>query len=264
MSYQMIGLKHPIIKEIKGYKKKFNNKIMIIEDLSILKLRYKYNFKVLKFLYCDEKIFSDESKKIKSLYLTVSSEIYAISSKVYNSLSDKENSAGMIAVVAIDLLNLDSVDIVKNSFILVLDGIELPGNLGTIFRTADAINIDLVINVDLVTSVFNNRTLSNSRGMCLKVPFVNTTYEKAQQFLLDNKYRILLSEPKEGTCYSKMNYDGKIAIVVGNERFGINKKWYDNTHEKLYIPMYGDSESLNVGVATSILLYEAKNKRNQI
>jgi TrmH family RNA methyltransferase len=262
MVYQTIGISHPIIKEIRDYKKRPNNsKMLIIEDLFTLELRYKYNFKVITFLFCDELIFSDNAKKIKSFYLGISEKTFSISEKTYHLISEKENAVGMMAVVELELRDLNKIDINKNQFILVTDGIEIPGNLGTIFRTADAVNVDLIINVDSRTSIYNPKTIISSRGMCLKVPFINTTYEEAQKFLLDNNYRIFLGEPELGMDYSKVDYNGNIAIVIGSERFGINKNWYDNEHEEIYIPMYGEMKSLNVGVATSILLYEAKNKR---
>lgn len=260
---QMIGIKHPVIKEIKEYKKKVHDNIMVIEDLFILSLRYKYNFKVIKFLYCDEKIFSEEAIKLKDFYLSICKDGYRISEKTFNYLSEKNNSVGLIAVVQHTGLSFKDINKEKHKFVLVLDGIETPGNLGTIFRTADSTKVDLIINVDLKTSVYNPKTIQSSRGMCLLVPFINTTYEEVSKFLLDNDYKILLSEPLEGKDYSNVDYNGNIAIVVGSERFGINSKWYENKHQKIYIPMYGEMDSLNVGVATSILLYEASKKRNK-
>ena len=70
-----------------------------------------------------------------------------------------------------------------------------------------------------------------------------------------------MGEPELGKSYNELDYHGKIAIVVGSERYGINPDWYNHPHQKVFIPMYGTMTSLNVGVAASILLYEAKLKR---
>ncbi|MDD4036354.1 MAG: TrmH family RNA methyltransferase [Bacilli bacterium] len=258
---QMIGMKHPVIKQIKDYKKNICQNIMIIEDLFILSLRYKYNFKVVKFVYCEEKIFSEEAKKLRDYYLSICKDNYKISEKTFNSLSEKNNSVGMIAVIEHKGLSFKDIKKDDYKFVLVLDGIETPGNLGTIFRTGDAAKVDLIINVDCRTSVYNPKAIQSSRGMSLTVPFINVDYETAQDFLLANNYKILLGEPVQGQDYSEVDYSGNIAIIVGNERFGINPKWYGNKHEKIYIPMHGEMDSLNVGVATSILLYEASKKR---
>ncbi len=260
--YQAIGIKHPVIKEIKNSKKKNNREVMIIEDLSMLALIDKYKFKVLQFIFCNDRIYSEDAKEIRDQYLQTSNESYEVSVKTYDTISEKDNSAGMIAVIKLDKLSLDNIDPNKYPFILVLDGLEIPGNVGTIYRTADAVGIDLIINVDLKTSIYNPKTIASSRGMCLTMPFINTDYETANKFLLANNYRILLGEPEEGQAYSKVNYDGHIAIVMGSERFGINKNWYNYQHERIFIPMVGEMKSLNVGVATSIILYEAKNKRS--
>ena len=70
--------------------------------------------------------------------------------------------------------------------VLVIDSIEIPGNVGTMVRTADATDFDLVIMVDKVTSFSHHKTISSSRGMFLKIPFANMSYEEAQNYLLKN------------------------------------------------------------------------------
>ncbi|MDE6584169.1 MAG: hypothetical protein K2K15_02085, partial [Anaeroplasmataceae bacterium] len=89
------------------------------------------------------------------------------------------------------------------------------------------------------------------------------TYQEAQAFLNQKQYTIYLGEPELGLDYQKYSYEGKIAIVVGNERFGIQEEWYSHPHQKVFIPMQGTQNSLNVGVAASILAYEAYMKRRK-
>jgi tRNA G18 (ribose-2'-O)-methylase SpoU len=80
---------------------------------------------------------------------------------------------------------------------------------------------------------------------------------------LDLNYDIFLGEPELGLSYDKYDYKGNIAIVIGNERYGIDPRWYENEHKKVYIPMEGLMGSLNVSVAGSILLFEALKNRKQ-
>ena len=87
------------------------------------------------------------------------------------------------------------------------------------------------------------------------------TYDEAQNFLIKNNYNIYLGEPILGKPYNEYNYEGKIALVVGNERYGITSNWYQYDHFKVFIPMYGEMKSLNVSIAGSILMYEVKMKK---
>lgn len=141
--------------------------------------------------------------------------------------------------------------------IAVLDGLEYPGNIGTIFRTADAAMIDCIILIDCKTNVNNEKTITSSRGMVFKVPFYVMELSQTQRFLLDYDFDILLCEPKDGVSYTNINYDNKIAMVFGSERYGINDVWFSCLSKKVYIPMFGDMESLNVGVAASLIMYQS-------
>ena len=109
----------------------------------------------------------------------------------------------------------------------------------------------------------NPKITSSSRGCNLLIPTAIASYEEAQQWLLENNYDIYLGEPNLGKDYQSYDYQNNIAIVVGNERFGINEEWYNNKHIKVFIPMFGSNNSLNVGVAASILVYEATMQRKK-
>ena len=122
----------------------------------------------------------------------------------------------------------------------------------------------MIINVDPVTTIYKNKFLASSRGCVFSIPTINTTYEKAQKALLENGYDICLCEPVNGVSYTEKEYDKNTAIVVGNERFGINDKWYDNKNSKVFIPMKSGINSINVGVAASIIMFDAGIKKRKI
>ena len=151
----------------------------------------------------------------------------------------------------------------NKEFLMILDHLEIPGNIGTIYRTLDSINCDGVILVDSISKINNEKITSSSRGCNLIIPTISDTYQNVLKYLLDNNYEIFLGEPKLGLDYQEYNYKGKIAIVVGNERFGINQDWYNHKSTKVFIPMEGSQNSLNVSVAASILAYEAYMKRKK-
>ncbi len=255
-----IGAGHQIIKDIK-HDSFAKQKMFVVDDLGILLKKSTMEQEVDAFLFCEDLIFNAETKALKDYYLAKSRQNFSVSQKVFSSIASKENSAGMISIIKKQELCFDKELANKTSFILVNDGIEIPGNMGTIFRTCDAVDCDLVINTNIRTSVYNPKVIHASRGTVLKVPFVNANVEQTAKFLLDNGYTILTCETLDGISFEKANYKGKIAIIVGSERYGIDKKWFEYPHKNIYIPMFGEMTSLNVGVAGSILLYQAKMNR---
>lgn len=262
MENNLLGKNNELVQMIKEIKKHPKNNHYIIEELFILSLLKKYNKKVDTVLYSLDDIYSEEAKEILNYLLDNSTNTGQISHKTYSLLSEKENASG-IMILYKDEKDVNDLLTKKPPFILVLDQIELPGNLGTMIRTADACDIDMIILVDPITKIENPKSIASSRGMFLRIPTITMSYNDAQSYLLKNNYRIFLGEPHLGTPHNLMNFDGNIAIVVGNERYGIHKDWYSNNHEKVFIPMWGEMTSLNVGVAASILMYEAKIKRNK-
>lgn len=260
--YQNLSISNPIIKEIKNIKKKSYDNLIVLEGLSVLELAIKGSLEIIQFFFVSDYPYNKEAEEIKEKYIQKAKETFNISLKTFENIKEKENEVPLLALVKYKELSILDINRNHYHYILVLDGIELPGNLGTIYRTAYTTGIDLIMLVDTKTDVTKPKFTSSSRGTLFHIPTINTTYEEAQKILLKNDFRILLGEPELGKSYYRYNYQGNIAIVMGSERFGINPKWYKQKHEKIYIPMLGEINSLNVGIATSIILEEASNNRN--
>ncbi len=256
-----LGKSNPIIKDLK--KKIRNNSdknYFIIDDLSIIEIVKNKPNKIEQLFYCEELITKAETKETLNVIKERCDKVYSISKDTFISLSSKNNSAGI-------LITMSHIEISKNSFkidnykrILITDKIEIPGNLGTIYRTADATGFDLIINVDSITSINHPKCIHSSRGTIFTVPTFSCSYKFVQKLLLENEMLPILGEPNEGESCFDFKFPSKLAIVVGNERYGINNMWYENPHQKIYIPMHGIMKSLNVGVATSILMYQVAKK----
>lgn len=255
-----ISKSHDMVKKMKDIiKTNLYPDLTIADDIQILKIVNDNNIEIELLLYSYEENFQENTKKLLNQLIKKSKETYEISSSTYESLSLKDNHAGIIAAIKYPKYNLNSLK--DKEFIFVLDSLEIPGNVGTIYRTLDSVKADAVILVNPVSKQNNPKLTAAARGCNLIIPTVVASYEDAQKYLLDNNYDIFLGEPKLGLNYQEYDYKGKIAIVVGNERFGINPRWYENQNKKVYIPMEGNQNSLNVGVAASILAYEAYMKR---
>lgn len=257
-----IGSSHPTIKELKMLKKHPIMEYAVIEDLATFNFLVEDKQDLEVFVYCPSLIHSDEASKVVEYYSKHSKEVYTISKQVFDAIAEKENAVGIIGKIKQNYLDVSKINCEDYPFVVVTDKIENPGNLGTILRTCDGVKASLLICVDPISKFSSPKVLVSSRGMALFVNKVVMTYEEAQKFLLDNNYDIYLGEPELGKSYREYDYKNKIALVIGNERYGINPKWYDNPHKKVFIPMEGKMGCLNVSIAGAILIYEAYSKRN--
>lgn len=235
------------------------NNITISSDLQVLKIVYENNIKIDTLLYVNDIDYQDETLKLLNNLKSISNNVYEISKSTFDIIKTKENHVGIIAKIIFNEYTKE--DFSKMNFLCILDKLEIPGNIGTIYRTLSSIGCDGVILVDEISKKNNILMTSSARGSNLIIPTLSLSYDEAQKFLLDNNFDIYLGEPKLGKNYQEYDYKNKIALVFGNERFGINPNWYSNKSIKVFIPMEGPHNSLNVSVAASIILYEAYMKR---
>lgn len=250
-----IGRSSDVIKNIKNHK---DESTTVVDDLFGLTLIKKNNIKTHTFLYCDDYEYKNECLELIE-YFKNNSECYIVSYKVMKTLMHKENCCGLIAVCNLNLVDINKLK--DNKFLIINDRIEIPGNLGTIYRSADATNVDGIVLVDAVTKLNNIKLVHASRGMNILIKTAYASFKETIDFLLENNFNIYVGEPVEGISYDKIKFEGKVAIVVGSERFGSNPLWLDYNVNKVFIPMSGEITSLNVSIAASILMYEVK--RNQ-
>ncbi len=250
-----IGRSSEIIKKIKNHK---NESTTVVCDLFVLSLLKEKNIKVHQFLYCDDFDYKNECLELIE-YFKNKSENYIISYKVMQTLMHKENSCNIIAVCDLNLVNINEFK--DNKFLIINDRIEIPGNLGTIYRSADATGVDGIILVDAVTKLNNPKLVHAARGMNILIKTAYASFKETIDFLLNNNFSVYIGEPVEGISYDKVEFSNKVAIVVGSERYGSNKLWLDYDVNKVFIPMSGEITSLNVSIAASILMYEVKRKQ---
>lgn len=140
--------------------------------------------------------------------------------------------------------------------ILILDNLQDPGNLGTIIRSSVAFNVDTIVLSENCVDLYNDKVIRSSEGMIF---YINVIKRNIYTFIDEIKsldYQVLGTKVTNGENVKNIDVLGKIAIVMGNEGAGVRKEILDKCDKYLYIPMNKNCESLNVGVATSIILYE--------
>lgn len=140
--------------------------------------------------------------------------------------------------------------------VLILDDIQDPGNLGTIIRSSVAFNVDTIILSDKTVGLYNSKVLRASQGMNFHINILRTDIKSCILKLKEAGYKIYTTDVNNGKSVKSINNNGKCAIIMGNEGRGVSEELKELADEKIYINMNENCESLNVAVATSIILYE--------
>ncbi len=142
--------------------------------------------------------------------------------------------------------------------LLLLDAVQDPGNLGTLIRTADAAGLDAVILGEGTVDAFNGKTLRSAQGSHFHLPILKQSLQQAIMKLKERGLPVYGSALKDAKEYKSVTAEGPFALIVGNEGAGIDPEILQMTDQNLYVPMYGQAESLNVAVAAAVLVYHLR------
>lgn len=261
------GKQHGVIKKISNLNnntKPNPEKLAVLEGIWGLDLILKNNIKIKYFIFCIEDIHTIEAQEILHKCINKAEEVFVVSKKVFLSISEKGNPQGLLAVCYMPNKTFDDINLKRNNLVIVLDGLEIPGNVGTIIRSADATNIDAIIINNRKTRMNHPKLIRSSMGSCLSMKIIDSTFEETKKWLDKNKFQVVLTDTRAEKEYYELKYDNRVAIVMGSEKYGISREWYDTKYTGVSIPMLGECDSLNVGVATTIILYEASLKNKSI
>jgi len=188
-------------------------------------------------------------------------EHFQCSRAVFEKISYREGPDGVLAVGPLVGKILAELKLSKNPLVLIAEGLEKPGNLGALLRTADGAGADAVIVCDSATDLNNPNVIRASIGTLFYLPVAEATTEETILFLKSKGIKILSAVPDAGTVYTDVNLTGPVAIVVGAEDKGLSESWKKTADLNVKIPMLGENDSLNVSVSAAIFLYEAVRQR---
>jgi TrmH family RNA methyltransferase len=206
---------------------------------------------------CPEFFLGENEESLISQVKTV----FPCTQEVFQKISYRDRPDGLLAVAHQEKKGLKDLTLRSQPFFIVAEAIEKPGNLGTILRTADAVGADGVIVCDKCTDLFNPNVVRASVGTLFTVPVVEASSEETIDWLKKNHIAIAAATPGGETLYTEADFTTGVAIAFGTEQYGLSEKWLKSASERLFIPMKGEADSLNVAISTAVLLYEVVRQR---
>lgn len=232
--------------------------LFLIEGKREISLAIAANYEFENILFLENFISEDEILHLfnQNVNRTV------ISKEIYQKLAYRDSTEGIIAVVKTKSFTLDTVHFKnENPLILVTEGVEKPGNIGALLRTADAANIDAVFIANPKTDLYNSNIIRSSVGCVFTNQIAIGTSEEIIAFLKEKNINIFATTLQNSNEYHQEKYTKPTAIVVGTEATGLSEIWREKATQNINIPMQGKIDSMNVSVAAAIVIFEAKRQR---
>ena len=189
-------------------------------------------------------------------------EVLEVTTEVFAKLAYREHPDGWLAVSRTPETTLERLELSERPLVLVIDGVEKPGNLGAMLRTADAAGADAVILSDAGTDPFNPNVVRASKGTVFSVPLAVAGPNRAIEWLGQRDVPIVVASPESSAAHTDAELGGSVALVVGAEDAGVSAAWREAATVAVTIPMAGRVNSLNVATAAALLLYEAVRQRH--
>ena len=221
-------------------------KVFIIEGQQENERALKFNFKAIEFFICEE-IFNS--------YLP-NEKINLVSKEIYEKIAYRGTSEGIIGIYEEKENSLQDYQPSENASIIILEGIEKPGNLGAILRSCEAFGIEALIVTDPKVDFYNPNVIRSSVGCIFGMNIFSSQNEELLSFLKENQFQIFTTlMSQDAQSIHEKDYTKKSAILFGTEHSGLSNFW-KGKGDNVLVPMVGTIDSLNLSNAVAITCYE--------
>ncbi|MBR3697374.1 MAG: RNA methyltransferase [Clostridia bacterium] len=237
----------------KKYREEFQE--FIVEGIKMIQEAIQEEAKINQIVICEDCKNSGSIPK-DLLYEIAKYDCIYVNEKIFLQMTEVSNPQGILAIIDKSNNKEEFINFKANMF-LILDNIQDPGNMGTILRTADSINLKQILVSKDSSDIYNPKVVRSTMGAIFRVKVIECEdLEKTIKELKKHKIKVYATDLKTDISIYNVDYK-KSAIIIGNEANGVSNKLLEIADKRIKIPMLGKTESLNAAVATSIILYEA-------
>ena len=260
MKTPITSLSNPIVKnlvKLRQHRERAKQGMLLIDGARALRMALHNDFPVSA-VYFSQTVADKQADLIQNAQ-DAGGHIQPVTPAVFRKICYGEHSDGLLGVAPCPHVTLVNLPTVNNPLYLVAEGMEKPGNLGAMLRSADAAGATALVLCDGRTDLWNPNVIRASQGTCFVVPVAIATAKDTLMWLRRKTIQIIAAAPLAPRPYSEVDLRLPSALVLGSEHNGLTSVWRGET--RVCIPMAGQVDSLNVAQAASILLFEAVRQR---
>ncbi|MEX2183714.1 MAG: RNA methyltransferase [Chloroflexota bacterium] len=217
---------------------------------------------VVEAFVCDPLLAGQDARASLDALRARAVPVHHVKRAAFSKLAFGDRAEGLVAVIRLPTRPLDGLALPADPLIVVVEGVEKPGNLGAILRSADGAGADAVIAASPRTDLANPNVIRASAGTVFAMQVVEAPTSDVIAWLRGRSLRIVTTRVEAARRYTDADLTGPLAIVLGTEDEGLSEHWSGPDTEAVSLPMRGIADSLNVSVTAAILLYEALRQRD--
>lgn len=247
--------------QIREKRAKFRHDAFLIEGPHVLEMAVNSGAGILTVFVGEAFISKKDHQGFLRRMARAAGEVFEVTEQVLGRITDTESPQGIAAVVSYQMQKLTEIALQKPPFIVVIDSIQDPGNLGTIIRTADAAGADAVVLLPGTCDAFMPKTIRSTAGSIFNIPVVASDADALVDWLRERNIALAVTAGDAEEVIYHADLSGPLAMAFGNEARGMSIRLRKSAGTVLRIPIFGKAESLNVATAAAICLYEIVRQR---
>lgn len=249
------------IRKLRNRKAREASGLAYIEGLKIVGEALEAGMAFQELIWCPELLNSDFGRKLVGTCEQSGVNILEVNNQVFESISLKDGPQGIAAVIKQKQMYIEDLEHSEVNFGLALFAVADPGNLGTIIRTCDAVGCQYLFLLDQATDPYDPNSVRASMGALFSVNIIKVRSDKFLDWTRQHAIMVAGSSDKAALDYVEFDYPERMIFLMGSEREGLPEEVVSNCSKLLRIPMMGKSDSLNLSIATGVLLYEYFNRQ---
>jgi len=216
-----------------------------------------------KVFVCEPLCTGDDARRLLAVLPDCGAEVLEVTGPVFDKLAFGDRSEGMLGVAEMPRPTLEDLRLPESPLVAVLEGVEKPGNVGAVLRSADAAGISALIVADARTDLFNPNAIRASLGTIFAMPVCAASTEDTLDWLRSRGLAIFAARVDGSVPYTDADYRGPAALVLGSEAEGLSPAWTGDDVAGVRLPMLGVADSLNVSATAAVMFYEALRQRSR-
>jgi TrmH family RNA methyltransferase len=236
-----------------------DDQLFVIEGPREILLALAGGYEIESLYFCPQLITTDEAKQV--VKRAGNAEQIELSLPVFEKVAYRKTTGGLLAVAVMKRHGLRDLQLSRNPLVLVCEGVEKPGNLGALLRTADAARLDALIVCDPKADFYNPNVIRSSIGCVFTQPLAAATSQEAIDWLRQHQISIYATALTASVRYDKVDLKQPAALVMGTEASGLTDVWLKASDRNIIIPMRGVIDSMNVSAAAAVVVFEAARQR---
>lgn len=236
-----------------------NDNMFVIEGPREILLAIEGRYRIESLYFCPQLINTREAEE--AINRAGNAEQIELSLPVFEKVAYRKTTGGLLAVALMKPHGLDDLVLSNNPLVLVCEGVEKPGNLGALLRTADAARLDALIICDPKADFYNPNVIRSSVGCVFTQPIAAATSEETIEWLRRRRINIYATSLMASKRYDTVDLKKPAALVMGTEATGLTDAWLKASDQNIIIPMRGVIDSMNVSAAAAVVVFEAARQR---